>query len=160
MLSFQITPSYSCQTIFPRIRIFGILGSGRLKNKITRKEFLKGIRWILVVPFLLPVAMALKRHKGISNRNQIRIPDGITEGVTFAGEIILIKKDQRVNLFSSRCPHLGCQINKVENEVLICPCHGSTFNLKGIALSGPANSSLKELPYDFDNSTGEMIVKI
>ena len=37
------------------------------------------------------------------------------------------------------CPHNGCLLNyNQEKQKFVCPCHSSTFNLKGDCLSGPA----------------------
>lgn len=42
-----------------------------------------------------------------------------------------------------KCPHRGCLVdyNKEKNE-FICPCHGSTFNIEGKLLKGPATKDL------------------
>lgn len=39
------------------------------------------------------------------------------------------------------CTHLGCLVN-VTPTGLVCPCHGSTFNLSGEVLTGPASRRL------------------
>lgn len=37
------------------------------------------------------------------------------------------------------CPHNGCKLNyNISKKQFICPCHASTFNLKGDCLKGPA----------------------
>jgi Rieske Fe-S protein len=45
--------------------------------------------------------------------------------------------------FSTVCPHRGCNVSKVENGTIDCPCHGSKFNLEGAVVNGPATSPLK-----------------
>jgi cytochrome b6-f complex iron-sulfur subunit len=42
------------------------------------------------------------------------------------------------------CTHLGCTVSVTPSE-LVCPCHGSRFDLHGNVLAGPANRSLKRL---------------
>lgn len=39
----------------------------------------------------------------------------------------------------NRCTHLGCQPTlDPQTRLLICPCHGSRFDLQGRAVKGPA----------------------
>jgi Rieske Fe-S protein len=44
--------------------------------------------------------------------------------------------------FSSTCPHAGCSVNEVADGTIICPCHGSKFNLDGSVAQGPATKPL------------------
>ncbi|MCB1044949.1 MAG: Rieske (2Fe-2S) protein [Acidobacteria bacterium] len=40
--------------------------------------------------------------------------------------------------FSSRCPHLGCNVHYApKEERFVCPCHQGVFDQKGVAISGP-----------------------
>ena len=48
--------------------------------------------------------------------------------------------------FSSVCPHQGCNVSSVEGAEIICPCHGSRFDLSGGVLEGPAKSGLAPRP--------------
>jgi Rieske Fe-S protein len=43
---------------------------------------------------------------------------------------------------SSVCPHAGCNVNKIVDGAIICPCHGSRFNLDGSVAKGPATEPL------------------
>ncbi|MDT8341243.1 MAG: Rieske (2Fe-2S) protein [Longimicrobiales bacterium] len=42
---------------------------------------------------------------------------------------------------SSRCTHRGCQVEP-EGSRLVCPCHGSVYDLEGRVLEGPAERPL------------------
>lgn len=45
--------------------------------------------------------------------------------------------------FSAVCPHQGCTVNAVEDGQIICPCHGSAFDIAtGAVTKGPATSGL------------------
>lgn len=68
-------------------------------------------------------------------------------------EFILIKKDNDFSVYSRRCPHLGCKLNydPVE-ELIICPCHKSKFNLDGRYLEGPAKRDLNRLSFDLKDT--------
>jgi Rieske Fe-S protein len=48
--------------------------------------------------------------------------------------------------FSTACPHQGCNVNAVEGTEIICPCHGSRFDLGGAVLTGPAEAGLTSVP--------------
>jgi Rieske Fe-S protein len=39
------------------------------------------------------------------------------------------------------CTHLGCVV-EVQGRVLICPCHGSTYQRSGAVVRGPAERAL------------------
>lgn len=45
--------------------------------------------------------------------------------------------------FSAACPHAGCNVSKVTDGKIICPCHGSAFNLDGSVDKGPATKPLE-----------------
>jgi len=45
--------------------------------------------------------------------------------------------------FSSTCTHRGCQVNKVQNGQIQCPCHGSKYSVAdGSVVGGPAPAPL------------------
>lgn len=48
-------------------------------------------------------------------------------------------EEGRVYLVSTRCPHLGCELQwNPEEKTWDCPCHGSRFDYKGRLIEGPA----------------------
>lgn len=53
--------------------------------------------------------------------------------------------------FSVTCPHQGCAVDSVSNGEIICPCHGSKFNIQdGSVANGPAGAPLEEMPITVD----------
>lgn len=49
--------------------------------------------------------------------------------------------------FTAVCPHQGCSVDKVQNGLIRCPCHGSEFKAEdGSVQKGPAQTPLKEYP--------------
>jgi Rieske Fe-S protein len=45
--------------------------------------------------------------------------------------------------FSTTCTHLGCQVNKVADGLIQCPCHGSRYSVTdGTVKAGPAPKAL------------------
>ncbi|MCV7135075.1 Rieske (2Fe-2S) protein [Mycobacterium hodleri] len=45
--------------------------------------------------------------------------------------------------FSPVCPHAGCNVNKIADGKIVCPCHHSEFNLDGTVAQGPAKKPLE-----------------
>jgi Rieske Fe-S protein len=68
------------------------------------------------------------------------IPDG---GGVIVGNVVITRSGQAVHAFSATCTHQGCQVNKVSDGKIDCPCHGSVFNAtSGAVVAGPAPSPL------------------
>jgi Rieske Fe-S protein len=66
-------------------------------------------------------------------------------GVVLANQDIVVTRDNAgaVHAFSATCTHQGCQVTDVANGQIICPCHGSRFNLQtGDPVAGPASRPL------------------
>lgn len=50
------------------------------------------------------------------------------------------------------CTHLGCSVPwDVAAHKFICPCHGSTFDIKGEVLTPPATRALDSYPIRIEN---------
>ena len=127
--------------------------------KINRKKFLKLSAAAIVLPFLVIwdniVERTVKQH---SSNSRITLPADLPQGVTFFKSVIINKNDKELKILSSKCTHLGCKINKLEDDKLICPCHGSQFNPDGEVIKGPATASLKRLSYKTDPKTKEIVI--
>ncbi len=76
--------------------------------------------------------------------------------INFIEKVIVIKNNNKFEIFSDTCPHLGCKINNFSGDSIICPCHGSHFDLEGKVIKGPANKSLKKL--NFKIISGKLII--
>jgi len=127
--------------------------------KINRKKFLKLVAAAIVLPFLVIWDnIVLRTIKQRSINSKIILPADVPPGITFYKSIIVNKDDNDLQVFSSRCTHLGCKINKLEDGKLICPCHGSQFDSYGKVLKGPAAASLIKLNCKTDQKTNEIIV--
>jgi cytochrome b6-f complex iron-sulfur subunit len=50
---------------------------------------------------------------------------------------------------SSICTHQTCTITGFGNQEYVCPCHGSSFDVNGRVLGGPAPASLHQYPTQF-----------
>ncbi|MDO9510817.1 MAG: Rieske (2Fe-2S) protein [Bacteroidales bacterium] len=103
----------------------------------------------------------LKKDKKIKNQiSQIRIPGNLAEGIHFFDKIIIQKSGNKTLIFSSACTHLGCKITTEKEGLLVCPCHGSAFDLNGNVQKGPARKSLTHLPWKRDESNGDYIIDL
>lgn len=49
------------------------------------------------------------------------------------------------------CTHQTCTITGFGHQNYVCPCHGSTFDINGRVLGGPAPSALRQYPTQFTN---------
>lgn len=119
-------------------------------TKLSRKEFLKKISFLLFVPLIWLWDSSVKQviNKNSSN-NTILITSDLPSGVSFFGKAAVVKVNNRLEIYSTSCTHLGCRIKQVENGKFICPCHGSEFNYQGEVVKGPASRSLRRLKYEF-----------
>jgi Rieske Fe-S protein len=61
---------------------------------------------------------------------------------------------------SDKCTHLGCRINSIDGDKLICPCHGSVFDSNGEVINDPAGKSLAKLRWRYNKSETKIIVEL
>ena len=72
--------------------------------------------------------------------------------------VVTQPKDGEFFAFSSVCTHQGCQVTRVTEEAIICPCHSSHFSVTtGEVMSGPAEEPLAK--YEVSESGGTLTVK-
>ena len=62
----------------------------------------------------------------------------------------VLKKGNRLAVFSSVCPHLGCTINENSNG-FGCVCHNSLWNGEGEKVGGPAPRAMDTLEHKVEN---------
>lgn len=70
--------------------------------------------------------------------------------------IALLREDEQIIALSLVCTHLGCTVT-VTPEGMVCPCHGSRFDLGGHVLNGPAERPLDRLTVE--HSGDELIIR-
>ena len=104
------------------------------------------------------VAMVNQKQHGRAPRRVSLAPDFRDDVVFGDGVIVTRVSPTRVAVFSSSCTHLGCRISRVEDGLLVCPCHGSRFHRDGSVASGPAARPLAELPFTIDATSGAVVV--
>ncbi len=131
------------------------------ENKISRKDFFKKLGTFTLLPagffWYSSVTRGKESHVGTA---QIKVATPINKGITFKDDIIINRDNRGVGIFSSRCTHLGCRLNKMENEEIVCSCHGSKFSKDGKVLKGPADKNLTQLEYMVDKTSKEIIINV
>ena len=117
-------------------------------NTISRKEFFKKIFISLTVPLTWIWYYTVKKTNEIYSENEKTIIAGdIPNGISFHDKFIIVKTSSSLNIYSSKCTHLGCLIKNKEGNEFVCPCHGSRYDLTGQALKGPAQKPLRLLRF-------------
>ena len=60
-----------------------------------------------------------------------------------ADDFVLFDQEGESWAVSRICTHLGCRLNYSETDrLLVCPCHGSRFTVRGRRIAGPARRDL------------------
>ncbi len=130
-------------------------------KKISRNKFLKILGAILVIPSIYSWIFSVKRHKIInSGPGELIVPLELPNGISFIEDVIIHNTSDGLKVFSSKCTHLGCKIDHLENNKLICPCHGSEYNTDGSVSKGPSKKSLTLLEYSIEREKGNLIIKL
>lgn len=67
-----------------------------------------------------------------------------------ADPIIVTRIDDATYVaFSSACTHQGCEVLLPDSDgVIRCPCHGSSFDMRGKVIGGPAPTDLPSFPVE------------
>ena len=84
------------------------------------------------------IELALVHYPELAERGgSLRIlPEGQKDPV-----YVFAQDDGTFVALSPICTHLGCTV-EIEDQRLVCPCHGSTYDRTGKVLQGPAQLPL------------------
>lgn len=97
----------------------------------------------------------------VRNFTQLAQPGGYLK-ILPAGEVtplyVLSLDGGEYAVLSPICTHLQCTVN-VEGAVLLCPCHGSTYDRSGRVLRGPAMRPLRRYPATL-TAEGELAIAL
>ena len=75
-------------------------------------------------------------------------------GKIFAEQKVVVTQPTagQLKAFSTTCTHQGCAVTKVENGMIVCPCHMSTFRIAdGSVAVGPATKPLTSASVKIEN---------
>ncbi|MEE4255548.1 MAG: Rieske (2Fe-2S) protein [Bacteroidales bacterium] len=131
-----------------------------LKELISRREFFAALVPVLSVPAIFWLILTAKRSsKTASGGPEVTIAGEIAAGMSIQQGVILVRRGDNIRAFEARCTHLGCKLSKIEGKEVVCPCHGSRFNMEGKPVNGPAAKSLKELMIRQDTGSKTIIIR-
>lgn len=101
---------------------------------------------VALAPLAWGLSRLLPRLREAQQSIPVHIPGDIPEGLTIVGDAVVLRSaDGGVVAYAARCTHLGCRIERVQGDAVVCPCHGSRFGSDGRVLSGPAVRPLQRL---------------
>jgi len=67
------------------------------------------------------------------------------------GHFYVANADNHLFAISQKCPHLGCRVPFCESSGRFeCPCHGSTFDIGGEWIQGPAPTGMTQYKLTLD----------
>ncbi len=114
-------------------------------EKNNRRTFLRYVIVGIVSSFVLVWNKLTINHVNLMEKQNKVFPFNKNKLVAFYRKYIVVNQKE-TTVFSARCTHLGCTINKFENNRLVCPCHGSEFDAEGNVVKGPAFKNLDKIP--------------
>jgi len=127
-------------------------------KKHNRRYFIKSAIAALAVGTVALWDSMVSTQKRITSRSKISLVFETNKQISFQDDFIIVNTGDEISVLSSRCTHLGCKINEYSNNQLLCPCHGSTFDLNGNATQGPATQSLEKMDFEIDKSANRIII--
>ena len=130
------------------------------KRKHNRRNFLKVTGAILFGGAAVLWDKMVNSDKNLGSAKILTVPVDLNREFTFHDDFIIVKKDNGLQVFSSRCTHLGCIIHNTENDQLICPCHGSIFDKGGNPMKGPAIKPLEKLAFSLDEKIQQITIEL
>ncbi len=127
-------------------------------KKQSRRYFLKSTIAAITIGVVALWDRMIITQKKIDAKNKVELLFETNKQISFQGDFIIINNNDEIAVLSSRCTHLGCKINEYSNNQLLCPCHGSTFDLSGNPTKGPATRPLDKMEFEIDKASNRIIV--
>ena len=95
------------------------------------------------------------------SRIEFRHGNDIPLGISYFEKYYIFRHEDSVRAFLTTCTHAGCRIGQSAGRTLQCNCHGSQFEAEtGKPLKGPAIKPLQEIECQFDEKTGQWVVRM
>lgn len=130
----------------------------KINSKHSRKYFIKTVfAAIIIATVALWDKMIVTQNRIIAKKKVSLLLEN-NKQISFQNNFIVINNNDKISVLSSKCTHLGCKINEFYNNELLCPCHGSAFDLDGNAVKGPATRPLKKMNFEINKATNEIVV--
>ncbi len=126
-------------------------------NKMNRNKFLKIAGGLAIIPAGYLLYKMAEVSSAVPKRT-IEAKNNFENGVIFNEDYILVKNNGKIKVFSPVCTHMRCNIITQRDGLLVCPCHGSRFDMDGNVVKGPATRNLDELTFSVKND--KIIIEI
>ena len=124
----------------------------RAQAPTSRAQF---IAWLVLAPFAWAAGEMLQRLRVRARPDPVIVPPDVPLGLSLSGGVVLNRAaDGSLRAFSAHCTHLGCRLDRVVDDVVVCPCHGSRFHADGRVANGPAVRPLVALRVVTDAASG------
>ncbi|HEX4942730.1 MAG TPA: Rieske (2Fe-2S) protein [Usitatibacteraceae bacterium] len=112
------------------------------------------------LPFAGLLVAMLRRVRARQLPGAVRIPPDVAMGLSVIEGAIVHRDIGGVpRAFSARCTHLGCRIDRVAGDEVVCPCHGSRYRSDGTVAAGPATRALAPMRIEPDPASGGWIAR-
>lgn len=114
----------------------------------------------MALPLLGALAAMLRRVQSRQVPSAVPLPGDVATGLSVVESVVVQREPGgTIHAFSGRCTHLGCHLDRVQGEEVVCPCHGSRFRGDGSVANGPATRPLAALKIEPDANTGGWIAR-
>jgi Rieske Fe-S protein len=119
----------------------------------TRRQFVSAACALCASAVLAPAALAAeddkkKKLKLVLKDGKVFIPAHVLNERLQSFKVkkmpkplLLVKNSDHFEAYSMSCTHMGVKL-KVDGDELVCPAHGSIFDLEGNVTKGPAKRNL------------------
>lgn len=126
-----------------------------------RRALRVALRWLLALPLAGAAATMLRRARAVRQPGEFRIPADVALGLSIVGDVVVDRDPTgRLRAWLARCTHLGCRLQQVVDNEILCPCHGSRFRADGTVIAGPATRPLRPLNLKADPKTHGWIARV
>jgi Rieske Fe-S protein len=124
----------------------------------------RALRRALAIAAALPIGGAflamLGRERSRRAPLEVRIPADVPPGLSVVESAIVHRDGEGLpRAFAARCTHLGCRIDRVAGDEILCPCHGSRYRADGSVAAGPASKPLAPMRVEPDPATGGWVAR-
>lgn len=134
---------------------------GHLDSLSRRQLLRRGLATLLALPFAATLVAMLGGVRRSQQPAAFPIPADVPVGLSVVeGAIVHRTAAGGVRAFLGRCTHLGCRIDRVVGDEVVCPCHGSRYRSDGSVAAGPATRALTPLALEADAKTGGWVARV